>query len=141
MNALKRISAFLALAIVLAACGGGGGGDTGAMTDVAKQFMEAALKGEKDKAAGFVCDAYKQAAEGIVTAFSQMASVPGASVEFSGLTYTPGAVAGNVGIVTVGGKLKITVAGTTQEVDLSQAGAGMAALPMKNDGGWKICTP
>lgn len=136
MKQFTRMISLVVLAALLAACGGGGGGGGMSMTDAAKQFLEATFKQDKDKALAVVCAAYKTAAE---ATFSAGAAAAGAAeVDLSGVTFTVAKESGDTGEVAVSGKIKITVAGQSQEMDLAQMGT-MTNLPMKNESGWKVC--
>jgi hypothetical protein len=135
---VKRTLAMLVVALVLAACGGGAANTTtGSMTDAAKQFIEAVFKGDKVKGAEVICAAQKAAADAMFAAAGNLPA--GAELDTSGLTYTVKSESGDTGEVTVGGKLKITAAGVSQEMDMSAMGGALTALPMKNESGWKVC--
>ncbi|GAB4553766.1 MAG: hypothetical protein OHK0023_23150 [Anaerolineae bacterium] len=137
MKTFGRIASVLIVALMLTACGGGapsGGGIS--MTDAAKQFLESVYQGNKDKALEVVCAAQKTAVE---TQISAITLPEGTSVDLSGLKYEVASESGDTGAVKVSGTLKVTAAGTTQDVDLGASGSPFANIPMKNESGWKVC--
>lgn len=127
----------LVLALSLAACGGGGGATGGgaSMTDVAKQFIEATFKADKEALQAAACDAIK----GQLDSMTGATGMPeGVTYDFSALKYEVKEESGDTGKVGISGVMKLTVAGQTQEVDF--ASNPLAEVPMKKEGGnWKVC--
>jgi hypothetical protein len=136
MNYRRILIASLLAALLLAACGGaassGGGGGGASPADVARQFFQVAFSGEGD-IAPLVCSASASQVEAMKDSLTQVAA-SGAEVDVSGLTFTPQNVSGDTAEVVVGGKIKITVAGTEQELDFPEQ-----TIPMRNENGWKVC--
>jgi len=136
MNYRRILVVSLLAALLLAACGGGassgGGGGGASPEDVARQFFQVAFSGEGD-IAPLVCSAAAAQVEAMKESLTQVAA-SGAEVDVSGLTFTPQNVSGDTAEVVVGGKIKITVAGTEQELDFPEQ-----TIPMRNENGWKVC--
>jgi hypothetical protein len=122
----------LILAISVAACGGGSSAsNAGKPEDAAKAMFDTLFAG-KD-IASMLCSSQQSQASTIKDTFSRLADA-NATVDTSGLTYTASDVSGDTAKVTVGGKLKVTVSGTSKEVAFPNI-----PLPMKNENGWKAC--
>jgi hypothetical protein len=134
---MKAIIA-LVLVLSLAACGGGGNGGGGggaSMTDVAKQFIEATFKADKEAWQAAACEAIKAQADSM-TGGTGMPE--GVTYDFSALKYEVKEESGDTGKVGISGVMKLTVAGQTQEMDF--ASNPLAEVPMKKEGGnWKVC--
>lgn len=141
MSKLMSMVAVLMMALVLAACGGAAPAGTTTTGDtpeaVAKAFVEATFSGNIEAARGVVCAA--MAAELTDEAASAMAAMGEAEMDFSGLTFTPSDVTDTSATVTVGGKLKVTVAGASQELDFATMGSSAAFPLVKENGAWKVC--
>ncbi len=125
----------MALSFVLAACGGGGGGG-GSPLDAAKAFLEATVKFDKNAALALVCAAEKDAVE---KQFAGMPALPAdqlkdLKVDLSNVKLEVVSQSGDTAEIKGSGKMKITMAGQTQEQEVS--GANMI---VKNEGGWKYC--
>jgi ketosteroid isomerase-like protein len=127
-----------ALALVLSACGNSGnsgntstsGGDPAA---AAKAFFEALYGGSASDA--LFCKAGGAEVKAALDQSKQAITASGAKIDVSGLKYEAANQSGDSADVKVSGKLKMTVAGTTNEVDYTAL-----TLKMKNeDGGWKVC--
>lgn len=129
------------LALALTACGGGGGGGggggtTGSPEDGAKAFFEAVFAGTGDVAATLcttnqaMTDAIKQGMETLKTTLT----AAGGEIDVSGLTYAKTSESGDTAVVTVAGKMKVSVSGVSQEVDFPES-----PVQMKNENGWKVC--
>jgi len=132
--------AVLFLSLALTACGGGGGGG-GTPADGAKGFFEAVFKNDSAAAKGYICKALEAQADQMVSSFAAIAGggASGVTVDSSGLSFTVENESGDKATVKFSGKLKVTVGGVSQDVDMGAAGA--APIPMlKEDGKWKVCS-
>ena len=139
----------ISLALMLSACGGGsagtGGatnsgtgagtgqttgavGGTGTPEDAAKAFVAAVLNG-KDLSA-LICSAQLDSLKQGLAAVAQ----PNVSVDISGLTFHTSKLNGNTAQVAVGGKMKLTMGGSSGE-----APAPFTSMTMQNENGWKYC--
>lgn len=133
------------LVFVLAACGGNTGssssngssssGSGGNPADAAKGFYEGLYgSAQIDQ---FVCGSNKAAVDALKQAVESSKSALAASnakIDVSGLKYETANQSGDSADVKVSGKLKMTVAGNTQETDFPAM-----TLKMKNESGWKVC--
>lgn len=142
MNRKVVLFGILLLAVVLAACGGGGNTNStsstssGTPADAVKAYFTSAFASDGDPTT-FICSAGKEAAQAMVDGLKQMKdamAAGGASVDVSGLTFTTQSESGDSAEVVVGGKLKVDIGGTAQELDFPPA-----TIKMKNESGWKIC--
>jgi len=130
--------AVLMMAFVLAACGGAApAGDSGSPEASAKGFVEATFSGNIEAAKTFACTAaLAQLTDESAAAMSAMAD---AEVDFSGLTYTVSDATDTTANVTVGGIMKMTLAGTTQDLDFATMGDSAKFPMVKENGVWKAC--
>lgn len=138
------VLALIVVSMVIAACGdngggnGGGGGGSASNTPegAAKAFWEAAYSGNAEVAKANACAAGQDMIDEAVAGMSAI-SASGATLDFSGLTYTKASESGDDATVSIGGALKVTVAGQTTEQPL---GDSIPAIPLKREGGvWKVC--
>ncbi|HEX2618729.1 MAG TPA: hypothetical protein VHL11_01245, partial [Phototrophicaceae bacterium] len=121
----------------LAACGGGGGGGTsGSSTDAAKGFMDAFAALDATKMKTFLCTAQAAAADGLSAGFSQ-AGVE-TKLDASGLTYTT-SESGDSATVTIAGNMKVTAAGVSQDIPVSNMFPDGKLQMTKEGGAWKVC--
>lgn len=142
MSKMMSMVAVLMLALVLAACGGAApAGNTPATGDtpeaVAKAFVEATFSGNIEAAKGQVCAAMAAALSGDTA--GALGAMSGAEVDFSGVTYTASDVTDTSATVTVGGVMKVTVSGATQEMNFADMGPAAAFPLTKENGAWKVC--
>jgi len=135
----------LVLAITLAACGNNGGSGSGGSSsgssgsgspaDAAKGFYDGLYgSGQIDQ---YVCSSNKAAVDSIkqsVESSKSALAASKASIDVSGLKYETANQSGDSADVKVSGKIKTTVAGTSQETDFPPI-----TLKMKNESGWKVC--
>lgn len=141
MKTLQMLLIFV-LVLCLAACGGttapaannqSAAGDPSA---VAKGFVDAAFTG--GDITPFVCQApgveqLKEAFEMLAATYTQA----NATLDTAGLTYTVSDQTDTSANVTVGGTLKVTIAGTAQDIPMGDANM---VIPVKKEGdAWKIC--
>ncbi|MBX3083353.1 MAG: hypothetical protein KF716_17100 [Anaerolineae bacterium] len=142
---MKRSSMFTALvamltfAVLLTACNNNGG-DTnntsssgGDPAGAAKAFFDALYGGTV--ADTMFCAANAAAVKTGLEQSKQALTASGAKIDVSGLKYDVANQSGDSADVKVSGKIKMTVAGTTNEADYTPL-----TLNMKNEGGsWKVC--
>lgn len=122
----------LIMAVSMVACGNASpASGTGKPEDGAKAMFDAVFAG-KD-IAPMVCSSSQGDVSKMKEAFSRFGDA-GATIDTSGLTYTASDVSGDKATVKVGGKLKVTVSGTSKDVPLP----GLP-ISMKNENGWKVC--
>jgi ABC-type glycerol-3-phosphate transport system substrate-binding protein len=146
------IVAMIALSLTLAACGGAApaattvpSGDNsssaaaGSPADAVQAYFQAIYTGEGDVASMFcsaITDeqraAINEGYEAMTSAFS--AAGTEVAIDIAGLTFTAQDETADSANVVVGGSLSITVAGTAQEVPMTET-----TIPVRNENGWKIC--
>jgi ABC-type glycerol-3-phosphate transport system substrate-binding protein len=144
MQHLKTLRVVLLFIVVLAlaACGGtaapaannqSAAGDPAA---AAKGFVDAAFTG--GDVTSFVCqaagvDQLKEAFEMLAATYKQA----NATIDTTGLTYAVSDQTDTVANVTVGGNLKVTIAGVAQDIPMTDASM---VVPVKKEGdAWKVC--
>jgi hypothetical protein len=149
MSNLKRIGLMVIMVMVVgvaAACGNndGGGGGTGAGPEVAaKAWIEGAFNGNVEAVQAVTCAAQADQVGPVVEGLSSVTSAASAAgveatLDLSGLTYTISDQTDTTATATVGGNLKVTVAG----VDTEQPMDGFPPFPMVKEGdAWKLCPP
>jgi hypothetical protein len=137
----------LIVVMLAAACGGGAtpapttaptdSGDASSAGDpaaAAQAFYEAVYTGEDPSA--FICstspefaDAFRQAVE------TSAQTMPGATVDASGLTYTVSDETADSATVTVDGEIVYTVSGVDTPIPLVATPVNV----VNEDGTWKVC--
>jgi hypothetical protein len=143
MKKWMSLIAAMLLVSVLAACGGaapaGGGTTAGAGPEaVAKTFIEASFTANLEAARSVACAALTATLTD-ETAASMQEMMSEANPDFSALTYTVSDQTDTSATVTVGGTLKMTVAGVTQDMNFADMGPA-AILPIVKEGdAWKVC--
>ncbi|HUN09261.1 MAG TPA: hypothetical protein PLQ56_21820 [Aggregatilineales bacterium] len=145
---MKRVSwmvMLVVIALIAAACGGQAAttGDAnssasgGSPADTVKSFITAVFTGEGD-ISSFVCSSMDEAQRtAMLSAMNSMADSlkqANATVDLSGLTFTVQDETAESATVVVGGSMKVTMAGTTQDSPM-----GDATFPVRNENGWKLC--
>lgn len=131
------------VALLLAGCGGGGSSSSssssssGTPADGAKAYFNAAMLGQGD-AASLLCSTLpadvKQSMQTAMDSVKNTYAQTGATLDLSGLTFTTKNESGDTADVEVAGKLKVTVSGTSTDVDYPTS-----TIKMKNESGWKVC--
>lgn len=128
--------AMLAFAFFLTACGNNGTSNTSSGGDpaaAAKAFYEALYGGTA--ADSMFCNASAAQVKAAMDQSKAALTASGAKIDVSGLTYTTANQNGDSADVKVAGKIKMTVAGATNEADYTPI-----TIQMKNEGGaWKVC--
>ena len=139
---LSVVALSLVIMVVLSACGASGGGATsggsgGDPAASAKGFFDAVISGKGD-ANAFICTSNATNAAAVKQSLDAMKSslvASGATLDTSGLTYTAGPVSGDTVTVTIGGSMKVTLAGKTTDSPIPSI-----PIHMKNESGaWKVC--
>jgi hypothetical protein len=123
----------LTVALVASACGGGGG-TSNTPDGAVKAWFDAAFAGNVDTVKANTCSASQATVETSSEQFAAIAGA-GATVDTSGLTYTKATESGDNATVSIGGNIKVTVAG----VDSEQPMTGMTVPLVKESGAWKVC--
>jgi hypothetical protein len=133
----------LIVALLVVGCSGGNSDNnsssssSGTAEDGAKAYLNAALGGQGDASTLLCSTLPADTKQQMQSAFDTMRSTytaTGATLDLSGLTYTSHDVSGDTAQVDVAGKIKVTVNGTSNEVDYPQS-----TIQMKNENGWKVC--
>jgi hypothetical protein len=142
MKKWMSLIAAMLLVSVLAACGGAApasGTTAGASPDaVAKTFIEASFTANLEAARGVVCAAMASIlTDDSAAAMQEMMSE--ASPDFTGLTYTVSDQTDTTATVSVGGTLKMTVAGVSQDVNFADMGPAATLTMVKEGDAWKVC--
>jgi len=129
-RALLVVTVFLILIVLMAACGGGG--DGGSPDQVAKQWLEALAKGDKNALKDLTCIAQQESVAGTTGFLAGLGEEMGLDV--SALSFTTTEQSEDKASLQVTGKIRMTLLGVEQEEEIDEA------MPMvKEDGKWKVC--
>jgi hypothetical protein len=150
---MKRVSWILMLvviAVIASACGGqapaattvpsgdNNASSAGGPADVVQGYLNTVFTGEGDIASYFCSAISEDTRTQLVSAMSQLSDTyeqMGATVDLTGLTYTVENETADSATVAVGGVIKFTAAGNTQEAPMTGV-----SYTLKNENGWKLCS-
>lgn len=132
MKRLLIFSLFVMMMLVLSACGGAGASTPEAS---AKNWIEALFKADGETLRANMCRQQSLAlSDDLIAQLAQGLSQAGSALDLSGLTYAYN----GAGQVTIGGMVKITIAGQTVERSLGDLGLNTVPV-VEEDNGWKVC--
>lgn len=145
MRSSTRFSVLITVFILsffLTACGGGaasntgGGGGGSDPVKTTKDFFAAAFGGTD--VSGYLCKANDASAKAIAKSFEGMKTsltASGAKITTDKMTFEAGPVNGDTTTVKVGGKMTVTMSGTSTDSDFPSS-----PITLKKEGdAWKIC--
>jgi hypothetical protein len=135
MATLRRTVTLSVVLLFLVACSGGSSGPS--MTDIAKQYYETyfvvtADKTQVKKLVDLTCQEFKAEVEKSIV--DAPADTSGAKYDVSGVKYDVVSQNGNEGVVKSSGLFKITMDGSTSEIDATDD-----SIKLRNENGWKVC--